>query len=105
MTKTEQNRIMAWRLKVLHEAGAAPRNVTSLAVSSADPSRGLSCALLFWVFGRAFERPQSRCGHCLMSSLGSVDQTDSSMRFSKRLRVCTRPPTNSEANDGVGSTA
>ena len=27
MTKTEQNRILAWRLKILHEASAAPRNV------------------------------------------------------------------------------
>jgi hypothetical protein len=27
MTKTEQNRVLAWRLKVLREAGAAPRNV------------------------------------------------------------------------------
>jgi transposase len=27
MTKTEQNRVLAWRLKVLGEAGAAPRNV------------------------------------------------------------------------------
>jgi len=27
MTKTEQNRVLAWRLKVLQEAGAAPRNV------------------------------------------------------------------------------
>jgi len=28
MTKTEQNRVVAWRLKVLHEANAAPRNVS-----------------------------------------------------------------------------
>ena len=27
MTKTEQNRVLAWRLKVLREASAAPRNV------------------------------------------------------------------------------
>ena len=27
MTKTEQNRVLAWRLKVLREANAAPRNV------------------------------------------------------------------------------
>jgi transposase InsO family protein len=27
MTKTEQTRVLAWRLKVLREAGAAPRNV------------------------------------------------------------------------------
>jgi transposase InsO family protein len=27
MTKTEQNRLLAWRLKVLREAGAEPRNV------------------------------------------------------------------------------
>ena len=27
MTKTEQNRVVAWRLKVLREASAAPRNV------------------------------------------------------------------------------
>jgi hypothetical protein len=27
MTKTEQNRVIAWRLKVLREASAAPRNV------------------------------------------------------------------------------
>ena len=27
MTKTEQNRLLAWRLTVLREAGAAPRNV------------------------------------------------------------------------------
>jgi hypothetical protein len=27
MTKTEQNRVMAWRLKVLREASVAPRNV------------------------------------------------------------------------------
>jgi hypothetical protein len=29
MTKTEQNRVLAWRLKVLREASAAPRNVVS----------------------------------------------------------------------------
>ena len=27
MTKTEQNRVLAWRLKVLREASAVPRNV------------------------------------------------------------------------------
>ena len=27
MTKTEQNRVLAWRLKLLREASAAPRNV------------------------------------------------------------------------------
>jgi hypothetical protein len=27
MKKTEQNRVLAWRLKVLREASAAPRNV------------------------------------------------------------------------------
>ena len=27
MTKTEQNRVLGWRLKVLREASAAPRNV------------------------------------------------------------------------------
>ena len=27
MTKTEQNRVLAWRLKVLREASATPRNV------------------------------------------------------------------------------
>ena len=27
MTKTEQNRVVAWRLKVLREASAVPRNV------------------------------------------------------------------------------
>jgi hypothetical protein len=27
MTKTELNRVLAWRLKVMHEANAAPRNV------------------------------------------------------------------------------
>ena len=27
MTKTEQNRVLAWRLKVLREASVAPRNV------------------------------------------------------------------------------
>src|SRR5271167_3449562 len=27
MTKTEQNRLVAWRLKVLREASAVPRNV------------------------------------------------------------------------------
>jgi hypothetical protein len=27
MTKTEQNRVIAWRLKVLREASATPRNV------------------------------------------------------------------------------
>jgi hypothetical protein len=27
MTKTEQNRVLAWRLKLLHEASAVPRNV------------------------------------------------------------------------------
>jgi hypothetical protein len=26
MTKTEQNRVLAWRLEVLREASAAPRN-------------------------------------------------------------------------------
>jgi hypothetical protein len=33
MTKTEQNRVLAWRLKVLREASAAPRNVGLLPVS------------------------------------------------------------------------
>jgi hypothetical protein len=28
MTKTEQIRVLAWRLKVLREASAAPRNVS-----------------------------------------------------------------------------
>ena len=27
MTKTEQNRVVAWRLKLLHEASVMPRNV------------------------------------------------------------------------------
>ena len=27
MTKTEQNRVLAWRLKLLHEASVMPRNV------------------------------------------------------------------------------
>ena len=27
MTKTEQNRVLAWRLKVLREASVAPRSV------------------------------------------------------------------------------
>ena len=27
MTKTEQNRVVAWRLKLLHEASVIPRNV------------------------------------------------------------------------------
>jgi hypothetical protein len=27
MTKTEQNRVLAWRLKLLQEASAVPRNV------------------------------------------------------------------------------
>ena len=27
MTKTELNRVLAWRLRVMREAGAAPRNV------------------------------------------------------------------------------
>jgi hypothetical protein len=27
MTKNEQNRVLAWRLKLLHEASVIPRNV------------------------------------------------------------------------------
>ena len=27
MTKNEQNRVLAWRLKLLHEASVMPRNV------------------------------------------------------------------------------
>ena len=27
MTKNERNRVLAWRLKLLHEASAMPRNV------------------------------------------------------------------------------
>ena len=30
MTKTEQNRVLAWRLKVLREASAAPRNAAQI---------------------------------------------------------------------------
>ena len=33
MTKTEQNRIVAWRLKLLHEAAVMPRNVVQCGVS------------------------------------------------------------------------
>jgi hypothetical protein len=29
MTKTEQNRVSAWRLKLLHEASIMPRNVAA----------------------------------------------------------------------------
>jgi hypothetical protein len=33
MTKTEQNRVLVWRLKVLREASAAPRNVAQMSTS------------------------------------------------------------------------
>jgi len=36
MTKTEQNRVLAWRLKVLREASAAPRNVAPRSIASRE---------------------------------------------------------------------
>jgi hypothetical protein len=40
MTKNEQNRVLAWRLKLLHEASAMPRNMAqacALARASESP--------------------------------------------------------------------
>jgi hypothetical protein len=39
MTKTEQNRVLAWRLKVLREASAVPRNAPRLRSKPHTPKR------------------------------------------------------------------
>ena len=44
MTKAEQNRVLAWRLKVLREASAAPRNVAQIRVPTTRRSYCQFCA-------------------------------------------------------------
>ena len=41
MTKTEQNRVVAWRLKLLHEASVMPRNEDRQGGAPGTPQRGL----------------------------------------------------------------
>ena len=45
MTKNEQNRVLAWRLKLLHEASAMPRNVAQAIPAEEAVDNGLNSAL------------------------------------------------------------